>query len=93
MAINEKTRVSLTIGAVGALLVGAVGGTWTAASYAAGIQRQLESISDDFDKFRQDRFTTAMASEQALRTAMANPGMKVPDPRNPGQFFFVEGKR
>jgi hypothetical protein len=32
-------------------------------------------------------YTLTMAAEQALRTAIANKGLHVADPRNPGQYI------
>ena len=37
-----------------------------------------------------DRYTLTMASEKALRTAIENPGMRVPDPRDPSRVIVVE---
>jgi len=93
MAINEKTKVSLTIAGIVSLILFVGGGAWQASSFANNIEVELKQLRTDLNSFSGDRFTAAMASEQALRTAMANPGMRVPDPRNPGQFFFVEVKR
>lgn len=93
LAINEKTKVSLTIGAIFAVILFVGGGAWKASAFASGIEVELKSLRGDLTTLAGDRFTLAMASEQALRTAMANPGLRVPDPRNPGQFFFVESKR
>ncbi|MEM9019953.1 MAG: hypothetical protein AAGC44_05260 [Planctomycetota bacterium] len=38
-------------------------------------------------------YTITQASEDALREAIANPGHKVPDPRDPGQLIVVEQTR
>ena len=93
MGITEKTKVSLTIGAGVALVLFVGGGAWQASSFASGIEVELKRLRLDLTQLSEDRFTVAMASEQSLRTAIANPGMKVPDPRNPGQYFFVEKPR
>lgn len=36
-----------------------------------------------------DRFTKTAAAEQALRMAIENPGIKVPDPRDPNRIIEV----
>ena len=38
----------------------------------------------------EDRYSLPMASEDALREALFNPGHKVPDPRNPGSWIVVQ---
>jgi hypothetical protein len=40
-----------------------------------------------------DRYTLTAASEDAFRHAIANPGVKVPDPRHPGDFIVVDRGR
>lgn len=50
-------------------------------------------IYQDVRDLKADRYTLPMASEDAMREALANPGHRVPDPRNPGQYFVVEEAR
>jgi hypothetical protein len=38
-------------------------------------------------------YTLAAASEQALRMAIENPGMRVPDPRDPQRIIEVKRKQ
>lgn len=45
------------------------------------------------DALSNDRYDLPMASEDALREAIFNPGHKVPDPRNPGHWIVVEGSK
>lgn len=51
---------------------------------------RLNARMDAIEDKAADRFTLTAVAEQALREAVANPGHRVPDPRNPGQFFVVD---
>lgn len=80
-AISKNTKV--TLGLLLTILVAAGGAFWQASTL-------YSDVRVDLDKVLNDRFTLTAASEQALRHAILNPGVKVPDPRNPGKFFQVE---
>ena len=84
MAITQDTKV--TIGTAGGLLVAVVGG----ALYLKG---ELSSLRNDLTTIQKDQYTMSMAVEQAFRMAVANPGMKVPDPRSPGNIIEVQRAR
>lgn len=77
--ISKKTTI--TLGAVGGVALVVITFVWQTATLKADIVAQLK-----------DNWTLPMQSEFAARQAIANPGQKVPDPRNPGQFFEVESK-
>lgn len=68
------------------VVVTIVGATWRISSLITGYQQEIEA-------FKEDRWTLTMQSEQAFRLAIANPGMKVPDPRAPGKMIVVEGSQ
>lgn len=57
------------------------------------LQQEVEQIKKAVDAIRvdasTDKYTLSAASENALRTAIENPGMRVPDPRNPSDIFVV----
>jgi hypothetical protein len=63
-------------------------------------QRRFAQISDQFgvlDKrisanelSAKDGYSTTKACEDALRNAIANPGIRFSDPRNPGVYIRVE---
>ena len=89
MAVSEKTRVTLAIGALLSILGAIATGAWVVAGYAKDITYQISDLRRDVSKLGSEQFTVSMASEYALRDAIANPGRRVPDPRNPGQFFEV----
>lgn len=61
--------------------------TWFLSSQLARYESRLESVEITV---KEDRYTLTMASEKALRTAIENPGMRVPDPRDPSKIIVVE---
>lgn len=76
-AITTDTGISLT------LLVVIISCTVT-------IVRKMTTVQRDVSDLKTNQYTITMACEQALRTAIANPGMKVADPRNPEKIIVVE---
>ncbi len=51
------------------------------------VERSLNEKLEGFDRTMQDRFTKTAAAEWALRMALANPTMKIPDPRQPDKLL------
>jgi len=95
--VTPQTGVSLggmaTIGAIIIWIVNAA-----VASRVSEIKHENEirfmeirELIDDNTKASLDRYSLSHASEDAFREAIGNPGHKVPDPRNPGQYIIVEG--
>lgn len=79
---------------VGILLV--IGGAGTVAAAAWWIATRLGSIDGKFDalntsikEMQADAFPLSRASEVALRMAIENVGMRVPDPRDPHRVIVV----
>lgn len=71
----------------------AIGGAVFVVGSALGFSAWMQSMSNRLEALQTqmgDRYTLTMAAENALRTAIENPGLKIPDPRNPGQFFTVK---
>lgn len=77
MTITKDTKISIAL----ALLV--VGTAW---STAWAISTKLS----DIDAKLEEVYTLSAAAEQALRMAIKNPGMRVPDPRDPNKIIVVE---
>lgn len=50
---------------------------------------RLESMGGDIERLARDSMTISQASEAALRMAIENPGMRVPDPRDPSRIIEV----
>lgn len=92
MTLTQNSRV--TLGVVGAILVVGIGATWTLATVVinqfSSIRSEIRDLTSGLEAVKVDRYTLAAASETALRTAIENPGLRVPDPRNPGKVFVVD---
>ena len=86
---TEKTRLSVPVASLAANVLFLLFAGWRASEFTADIYAQMESLRRDINRVTEERFTMAQGAEQALRLAMENPGIRVPDPRNPGQFFEV----
>lgn len=99
--ITSTTKISLTI--VGSLLCAT--GTVVAAMMSMKaetrealmsqqhrvetVQTNQQALVEAFKKFELESYSLAAASEVALRTAIENPGVRVPDPRNPDRLIVV----
>ena len=78
-------EIPLNIG--DALTILTILGSTAAAVWRIGkVINKFESRLLDLEK---DRYPLSVASEAALRLAILNPGMAVPDPRNPTQVIVV----
>lgn len=54
------------------------------------ISAQINDLAGRLDAVEMDRYTVTMAAENALRMAIANPDLAIPDPRDPSQLIRVE---
>jgi hypothetical protein len=68
------------------LIIFAIGATWWVAKTLSNITTQIKTMLTRLD----NAFTIEKASEQALRMAIENPGMRVPDPRDPAKIIEVK---
>lgn len=76
--VTQDTGIA--IGVVGVLVTSMVGCTvW--------ITTRISTIDSRLAKLEEDHYTKAEAEAHALRLALENPGLTVPDPRNPGKFI------
>lgn len=80
--INENTGVA--VGLVAALIA-------TAVICTLWLSKRLNAIDGRLSALEEDHYTKAEAAEAALRLAIENPSMNVPDPRNPGQLIRSRG--
>jgi hypothetical protein len=79
---ENKTTVRVLIAILCVTVTGVIGG--------AGF---VYKVTDEIDDLKADHFGKALMSEWALRTAIANPGMEVPDPRDPNRLIVVHAAR
>lgn len=90
-SITKETKISLSLALLLVSCTGAVvGSIWRFAGRVDEVTRQTEQVNVKLESMKSEMFTQSQAAEQALRTAMLNPGLRVPDPRNPGQVIVVE---
>lgn len=85
---NITSESGLAIGLVGSLLSGAVGCTWWIGRRLNKIESRFTAIDNRLEAIEvreADNFTMAQAEVLALRTAINNPHMQVPDPRDPSK--------
>jgi Pyruvate/2-oxoacid:ferredoxin oxidoreductase gamma subunit len=81
-AITEQT--GLAIGLVIAIITAIVGCTYW-------LSNRLSSIDSRLSRLEENHYTVAEAEAHALRLALENPSINVPDPRNPGELLRVGG--
>lgn len=79
--VDRNSKIAITVSASALIAIFSL--VMKAYGYMSDMQVTVEKLSVE-------GYTKTEASEQALRHAIANPGVKVPDPRNPGQYFHVQ---
>lgn len=75
----------IAIGLVGSGIVTVILCTWWMATKLNKIDSRLQDIE-------RDHFTKSEAEAHALRMAIENPSIRVPDPRNPGKVLGPDAK-
>ena len=65
----------------------------TAIAACSSLAVTLYGLRTDVDSMKTNQWTIAQQCETALRTALENPGLRVPDPRNPGGIIVVDKAR
>jgi uncharacterized protein YlxW (UPF0749 family) len=56
---------------------------------AAAQAQQAKELAQSIEEVKNHSYTLERASEQALRTAIENPSLRVPDPRDPNRIIIV----
>lgn len=88
-----NTNTSITLGAAAAVVLTSITVTAWLNNKLNALSVELASLRADVTKLQGEQYTTSMAEAQALRMAIENPGLRVPDPRNPGQVIVVDKSR
>lgn len=100
MKITPNTKIGASISAVIIGIISICTFIYRTTSWVDAKQAEIEArfrsiddnaqkISDTLGRLTSDRFTLTAASEQALRWAIENPGLRVPDPRDPSKIIVV----
>lgn len=71
---NTKIKLGVAVAAMAAILT---------------LGTVIWSLKSDVMEIKSNRWTIAQECEAALRTAILNPGIKMPDPRSPGSVIEV----
>jgi archaeosine-15-forming tRNA-guanine transglycosylase len=88
MHVSENATFTITMGVAACVVVFSVMATWRITGKLSSIDNNILSMRQELD----NSFTLDKASEQALRMAIENPGMRVPDPRDPTKIIEVKSR-
>jgi hypothetical protein len=68
-----------------------IGATWRISHVIEGLKGAIETVKAEVCQKIEDVETESMESRvvQAWAAAKANPGLRIPDPRDPGSLFVV----
>ena len=69
------------------VVVAAVGGVWRISAMFNKLINRLDHLDGRVKSLEDDEFGLAKMSELALRAAVANPSLNIPDPRNPTKII------
>ena len=86
----SPTPVTATFNSWRPVLVFAISIIGTAMSATWYLSAKINSFEYRMETIESDRYSLTMASERALREAIENPGLRVPDPRDPTRIIVVE---
>jgi hypothetical protein len=86
---KEITTIVLYIASIcGSVIVSSATVGWWLGRKVIRVETAIKTL----EEFKADTMTIPMAEATALRMAIENPGIRVPDPRRPGQVIVVAGK-
>lgn len=82
-------KVKVTVGAIvaGCIVIG--GASIMASRQVSAALNELADVKIEVAQVRLNSYALAAAAEQALRFAIENPGIRVPDPRDPTRVIVV----
>ena len=86
---NLSEDMTITASLAMFVIVTVAGSTWTISWKLTKLISELKLYGVRLTEMENDNFTKAEAAEQAFRTAMANPGLQIADPRYPDKFISV----
>ncbi len=86
--VKFRSVVALVSGMV-LLTCTIVGAALKISSSFTDLTAQMKELHESIDDVKTNSYTLTRASEQALRTAIENPSLRVPDPRDPNKLIIV----
>ncbi|MFN0133440.1 MAG: hypothetical protein ACKVW3_13050 [Phycisphaerales bacterium] len=91
-----STDAKITLGTALTVVSISISATWWFSQQLSGLKSEITFISERMGRNENDLasaktalYSMAAASEQALRMALENPGLRVPDPRDPNRIIEV----
>lgn len=95
LAVADLSESStITLSAAGGIVVAIFGAAAWLHNLVTKVEASLEAIAvrlKALEDSKPGNYTLAGAAEHALRMAIENPGMRVPDPRDPSKIIVVQG--
>lgn len=91
--MNITGRTTVQLGAVLVAAVAAGGLLWQGAQLVEATRAALVEHTKQIAALDKEKYSLTAASEQACRMAIENPGMRVPDPRDPSRVIVVNFSR
>lgn len=86
--------MSIPVKVVVPIVMSIVSSTWYLANAQAKdretVRQSIDALIVRVSTIEGQRYSKPEAVEQAMRMAIENPGMRVPDPRNPSQIIIVQ---
>ena len=90
MALSERTRANLQLGTIIAGIGAVVTAAWVGRGVYDEMNKRIDALAARATGLEDSSYSLSAASEQALRMAIENPGMRVPDPRDPNKIIVVK---
>lgn len=87
--IQDSMKVAFSLKAAVAIIFAIILATWTLSLELTKINNTLSGIVERVSTIESNRYRISDASEQALRMAIENPNMRIPDPRNTANIIVV----
>lgn len=91
--LSDKTKISIEVWLLVFILLSIIGSAFGCGVYLQTIRSDFNDAIKDIAKLRTEQYSLPMAERDALRHAIENPGIRVPDPAHPGSVIVVAGHR
>jgi len=95
LRVHLSNDTKITLGTAVAVVSISISATWWFSARLAEFRSEIRALStrlEQTDTAIPKMYSLAAASEQALRLAIENPGLRVPDPRDPNTIIAVNDK-
>lgn len=96
LLVQLSNDTKITLGTAVAVVSISITATWWFSQQLSDVKREMAAISSRIGQNESELpkfYSLAAASEQALRMAIENPGLRVPDPRDPNRLIEVRTRK